>query len=718
MELFKLLGTIAIDNSGANDAIDDTTGKAEASESRMTAAFKKIGTAVVTYLAVDKIISFGETCLEAAANVQATNSQFTQVFGDFEESAASSLSAIADSAGISENRMKSSFTKIAAFAKTTGMETEDALALSERAMIAVADSAAFYDRSLEETTESLQSFLKGNYENDSALGLSCTEVTRNAKANELYGESFANLTEQQKQLTLLAMVEDANALSGAIGQASRESDTWSNQTGNLSQSFIDLKAKIGSYLLEPMIEVVKVVADVVEAFTNNLDPAIEFAKEIFGQLHTAVSNAINTIIIPAIQTFIDIVGQLWLQNQDKVTLIIERFNAIKDTVSMVINDIIIPAIQTFINFIGQLWVENQDKIMLIINKFNELQQLINDVINNFIIPAIQSFIQMIADLLAENQDKLQKIQELFGAIFDWIADKVSWFVDIAKNYIYPFLAELYGVFQQNLDNIKLIFQKVLDAIGGIIDFFISLFKGDWDGMFEAIKTTASSVWDAVTGIFKTAWQVIQDIFALETVQEFFSAVLSTIEDIFGGIADWFGDIFATAWNKVREVFSAGGEIFTGITTGIADFFKTIVNGLIGGINDIISVPFNAINDMLSGIKSVNIMGAKPFDWITTFSVPAIPYLEEGGVLEKGQVGLLEGNGAEAVVPLEQNTGWLNEIAARLNGLTGADAIEMLRAILEELRELNAELVDKFIEALERMSFKIDKREFARLVEGV
>ena len=33
----------------------------------------------------------------------------------------------------------------------------------------------------------------------------------------------------------------------------------------------------------------------------------------------------------------------------------------------------------------------------------------------------------------------------------------------------------------------------------------------------------------------------------------------------------------------------------------------------------------------------------------------VPQLEEGGVLKKGQVGLLEGNGAEAVVPLEKNT---------------------------------------------------------------
>lgn len=261
MELFKLFGTIAINNQEANANIDETTDKASGSQSKIVGAFKKIGTAVVTYFAVEKIIEFGGACLDAAANAQAMESQFTQVFGDMEGDAANSLSRIAEEAGIAENRMKGSFTQIAAFAKTTGMETEESLALTERAMVAVADSAAFYDRTLEETTASLQSFLKGNFENDAALGLSCTETTRNAAANALYGKSFIELSESQKQLTLLKMVEDANALSGAMGQASRESDTWTNQTGNLRQAWTDFTAAMGEYFLPVAIQVVGWLSD-------------------------------------------------------------------------------------------------------------------------------------------------------------------------------------------------------------------------------------------------------------------------------------------------------------------------------------------------------------------------------------------------------------------------------------------------------------------------
>jgi hypothetical protein len=205
---------------------------------------------------------------EAAANAEALDSRFTQVFGNMEDAAAKALGSIADETGVMTNRMKGSFTQIAAFAKSSGMDSEQALGLTERAMSAVADSAAFYDKSLEQVTDSLQSFLKGNYANDAALGLSATETTRNAAANALYGKSFKDLAEDQKQLTLLSMVENANKLSGAMGQAARESDTWGNRLGNLKQGLKYLRTAVGKGFLKPAIQVLKLVSLLVSRLTE------------------------------------------------------------------------------------------------------------------------------------------------------------------------------------------------------------------------------------------------------------------------------------------------------------------------------------------------------------------------------------------------------------------------------------------------------------------
>lgn len=205
--------------------------EAEGSFGRLGETAKRIGGVLIAAFAVDKIKDFATDLAATAGSAQAVKAQFSTVFGDMESEAAERLGAIAGEASILENRMKESFAKIAAFAKTGGMDTADSLNLADRSMRAIADSAAFYDKSLEDTTESLQSFLKGNFENDAALGLSATETTRNAAANDLYGKSFKDLSESQKQLTLLQMVEDANKVSGAFGQAARESDGWENEIG-------------------------------------------------------------------------------------------------------------------------------------------------------------------------------------------------------------------------------------------------------------------------------------------------------------------------------------------------------------------------------------------------------------------------------------------------------------------------------------------------------
>lgn len=52
----------------------------------------------------------------------------------------------------------------------------------------------------------------------------------------------------------------------------------------------------------------------------------------------------------------------------------------------------------------------------------------------------------------------------------------------------------------------------------------------------------------------------------------------------------------------------------------------------------------------------------------------IPRLERGGVLKRGQVGLLEGNGAEAVVPLERNKGWVKAVANDMKEEMKKDAL--------------------------------------------
>lgn len=228
----------------------------------------------------DKLIGFGKTAIEASAKWTALDSQWTQTWGNMESEANKAVNSIGKETSILPNRLKPAMTSIAAFAKTAGFDTAGSLDLASRATMAAADSAAFYDRSLEDTTESLKSYLKGNFENDAALGISSTETTRNAAANKLYGKSFKDLAEDQKQLTLLQMVEDGNKLSGALGQAAREGDGLENVMGNLQQAQEDFARAVGDVIQPLFIAFLKQAANAIkwltDTFNNFPQPVKEF----------------------------------------------------------------------------------------------------------------------------------------------------------------------------------------------------------------------------------------------------------------------------------------------------------------------------------------------------------------------------------------------------------------------------------------------------------
>lgn len=208
-----------------------------------------------------KTVELGKQAVQFAAEVNASNAQFEQTFKGVEETARATLKSISAQVGITETRMQDGYAAIFAFAKSVGADTPQALDLASRAMIVAADSAAYYDRTMEDSLETVLSYIKGNYENDAALGFASTETTRAAKANQMYAKSFQDLTAAQNVDVLLAMIEGANEASGAMGQAAREADSWTNVSGELKEAWRQFLAILGNPVLKSLIPIIQGITD-------------------------------------------------------------------------------------------------------------------------------------------------------------------------------------------------------------------------------------------------------------------------------------------------------------------------------------------------------------------------------------------------------------------------------------------------------------------------
>ena len=88
-------------------------------------------------------------------------------------------------------------------------------------------------------------------------------------------------------------------------------------------------------------------------------------------------------------------------------------------------------------------------------------------------------------------------------------------------------------------------------------------------------------------------------------------------------------------------------------------FKSVVNQLITGINKVIKIPFEGINTVLTKIKNIEIFGYEPFSGIGTISIPKIPTLADGGIVNSGQLFIAREAGPELVANIGGRTAVAN-----------------------------------------------------------
>lgn len=180
----------------------------------------------------------------------------------------------------------------------------------------------------------------------------------------------------------------------------------------------------------------------------------------------------------------------------------------------------------------------------------------------------------------------------------------------------------------------------------IVTFIIQTFAG----AIDLIK----AAWEGAPGFFQGLWEGIKAVFE--------------------GAPAWLSETFGRAWNAIKQKFSGWASFWSGLWTQVKNKFtglgtalgNAISSAVKSGINKVISGAENAIN---SGIGLVNnaidLINALPGVSVGHVKTVSFPRLARGGVLKRGQVGILEGSGAEAVVPLEKNKQWIAAVVKEI-----------------------------------------------------
>ena len=198
------------------------------------------------------------------------------------------------------------------------------------------------------------------------------------------------------------------------------------------------------------------------------------------------------------------------------------------------------------------------------------------------------------------------------------------------------------------------------------------FRNFWIETWENIKNIAKIVWEAITGFFTGAWEIIKTTWS--SVSTWFSNIWTKVKNAFSSAPEYFSTKFSEAWSNVKKAFSKVGEFFGGIWTTIKEKFTTVgtmVGDAIGGafksaINAVIATIEKTLNAIPKAInKMKDAINKLPGVKIGDIPTVSLPRLARGGIVDQATAAIIGEQGKEAIVPLENNTEWINKVADKV-----------------------------------------------------
>ena len=272
------------------------------------------------------------------------------------------------------------------------------------------------------------------------------------------------------------------------------------------------------------------------------------------------------------------------------------------------------------------------------------------------------------------------IASFLAPAFEFLKEKA---LDIWNNALVPlgaFLADLWQTvlvplgkiigdvlvmaFQGLLDITKSLWNNVLEPLANFIsEIFIKVIQGvidiynNWKPVIQGIIAVLMILWDAV---LKPLAQFIISVFVNSFKVSFtiIGDIINGIRKMLGGIIDFISGIFSGNLEKAMH--------------GIVE----IIDGILSGLSIIVTAPLNAmiglINAVISGLNKIKLPDWVPGIGGKGINIPEIPYLAKGGIIDSPTLAMVGERGKEAVVPLENNTQWMDKMGGMIaNAVIGA-----------------------------------------------
>lgn len=443
----------------------------------------------------------------------------------------------------------------------------------------------------------------------------------------------------------------------------------------------------------PMIEnALDTAKDAVETLFGYVETFFQFIEEngdavlavLTGIVTAFIAFKTITIVAAVIGVFAKLFGLI-----KAGTGIMAALNAV-----MAVNPffLIAAAIAGLIAAFVVLWNKSEKFREFWLDLWDKIKTAALDVWENYLQPVFEA----LGDFFKAAFEKVQEVWEnILKPVFEKIAEIVIW---LWENIISPYIGLIIDYFKQLFEGVAALWENVLkpvfEKIGEVVLWLwekiisptIDRMKEGFKLLFEGIQVFWNDIlkptFEKIGEAFKFVWENVLSP-TIDTVKGAFETVFGAIkgfwEDILKPAFEAIGDTFKHVWedviipviNTMRTGFENFTKFIKDIFGGMWEGIKKIINGILQGIETLANGVVSGMNKVIDAMNNLHF---ELPEWLGGYSVGfdldhlkeiSLPRLARGGILEKGQVGLLEGSGAEAVVPLEENREWIAAVVKEM-----------------------------------------------------
>lgn len=295
----------------------------------------------------------------------------------------------------------------------------------------------------------------------------------------------------------------------------------------------------------------------------------------------------------------------------------------------------------------------KDIIDCIVTPFVENQDALKDALDGLLVvisdltTTISDGVQHVTDKITELYD--EHIHPFIENVKNGMSELMAKFLEFWNTYVQPILQNLALMFEDTYENhLKPVFDNIFEIMGIVIDILNDL----WTNILQPIIAwIIENVLPVILPIIKNLSQNIKDSVDF---------ILDLINFLLAGVKLVFAAIHALLTKDTDKALRQTEKSVKDFVNSVIQMFENMVNRVINGINSLIS-GFNSIGFDLPDFLG----GGSWHPSVPTIPTVKLPRLANGGVTTGRTLAEIGEAGREAILPLENNTGWMDDLASKL-----------------------------------------------------